>query len=171
MLSDHFGRRPAIFGSFLVGAFGWLVLAFSGVSPPLVSAGSILAGGSAGSAFLIMNEIPGESAPLHLKATAMGFNAAFGAMLGAGAMPVVIGGAAGKAGRVILPWALAGFAVPAILVTRACARRHPSCWPEGPDQVHRPRSIRSPPLNDGSTQACQTTVSQDPNTVELGDFP
>ena len=41
-----------------------------------------------------MNVVPGESAPLHLQATAMGFNAAFGELLGAGAMPVAIGWAA-----------------------------------------------------------------------------
>jgi MFS transporter, ACS family, hexuronate transporter len=117
MLSDRFGRKPAIYGSLLVATLGWLVLAFSGGSLPLVFAGSILAGGSAGSAFLIMVVIPGESAPLHLKATAMGFNAAFGELLGAGAMPVVIGWAADKAGLGILPWVLAGFAVLAILVT------------------------------------------------------
>jgi MFS transporter, ACS family, hexuronate transporter len=75
------------------------------------------AAGSAGSAILIMNVIPGESAPLHLKATAMGFNAAFGEMLGAGPMPVVIGWAADKAGLGILPWVLTSFAVLAILVT------------------------------------------------------
>jgi MFS family permease len=117
MLSDHFGRKPAIIGSFVVATLGWLVLAFSGGLLPLVFAGSILAGGSAGSAILIMNVIPGESAPLHLKATAMGFNAAFGEMLGAGAMPVVIGWAADKAGLGILPWVLTGFAVLAIVVT------------------------------------------------------
>ena len=82
----------------------------------MIFAGSILAGGSAGSAFLIMVVIPGESAPLHLKATAMGFNAAFGEMLGAGAMPVAIGWAADQAGLGILPWVMAGFAVLAILV-------------------------------------------------------
>jgi MFS family permease len=117
MLSDHFGRKAAIFGSFLVATLGWLVLAFSGGSLPLVFAGSILAGGSCGSAFLIMVVIPGESAPLHLKATAMGFNAAFGELLGAGAMPVVIGWAADKAGLGILPWVLIGFTVMTILVT------------------------------------------------------
>jgi MFS transporter, ACS family, hexuronate transporter len=117
MLSDHFGRKPAITGSFLVAALGWLILAFSGGSLPLVFAGSILAAGSAGSAILIMNVIPGESAPVHLKATAMGFNAAFGELLGAGAMPVMIGWAADRAGLGILPWAMTGFAVLAILVT------------------------------------------------------
>lgn len=117
MLSDHFGRKPAIIGSFVVGALGLLLLAFSGGSLPLVFAGSILAGGFAGQGLLIMNVIPGESAPPHLKATAMGFNAAFGELLGAGAMPVMIGWAADKAGLGILPWVLTGFALLAILVT------------------------------------------------------
>ena len=130
MLSDHFGRKPAIIGSFVVAALGCLVLAFSGGSLPLVFAGSILAGGSAGSAILIMNVIPGESAPRHLKATAMGFNAAFGEMLGAGAMPVVIGWAADKAGLGILPWVLSGFAVLAILVTLGLRETAPKLVPE-----------------------------------------
>jgi predicted MFS family arabinose efflux permease len=129
MLSDHFGRKPAIFGSFLIVAIGWLVLAFSGGSLPLVFAGSILAGGSAGCAILIMNVIPGESAPLHLKATAMGFNAAFGEMLGAGAMPVVIGWVADKAGLGVLPWVLVGFAVLAILVTFGLRETAPKLAP------------------------------------------
>jgi MFS transporter, ACS family, hexuronate transporter len=130
MLSDHFGRKPAIVGSFMVTALGWLVLAFSGGSLPLVFAGGILAGGSAGSAILIMNVIPGESAPVHLKATAMGFNAAFGEMLGAGAMPVVIGWAADKAGLGILPWVLTGFAVLAIVVTLGLRETAPKLVPE-----------------------------------------
>jgi ACS family hexuronate transporter-like MFS transporter len=129
MLSDHFGRKPAIVGSFAVAALGWLVLAFSSGSLPLAFAGSILAGGSAGSAILVMNVIPGESAPVHLKATAMGFNAAFGEMLGAGAMPVVIGWAADQAGLGILPWALTGFAVLAIVVTLGLRETAPKLVP------------------------------------------
>jgi MFS family permease len=129
MLSDHFGRKPAIIGSFLVTVAGWLVLAFSGDSLPLVFAGSILAGGSAGSAILIMNVIPGESAPGHLKATAMGLNAAFGELLGAGVMPVVIGWAADKAGLGILPWLVAGFAVLTILVTLGLRETAPRLVP------------------------------------------
>jgi MFS transporter, ACS family, hexuronate transporter len=117
MLSDHFGRKPAIIGSFGVTTLGLLVLAFSGGWLPLVFAGSILAGGFAGCTLLLMNVIAGESAPPHLKATAMGFNAAIGEMLGAAAMPVVIGWAADKAGLGILPWVLSGAAVLAILVT------------------------------------------------------
>lgn len=129
MLSDHFGRKPAIIGSFVVAALGWLVLAFSSGSLPLAFAGSILAGGSAGSAILIMNVIPGESAPVHLKVTAMGFNAAFGEMLGAGAMPVVIGWTADKAGLGILPWVLTGFAVLAIVVTLGLRETAPKLAP------------------------------------------
>lgn len=117
MLSDRFGRRPAIFGSFLLAILGLLILANSNGSLPLVIVGSILAGGSAGSAILIMVVIPGESAPAHLKATAMGFNAAVGEMLGAGAMPVLIGWAADRFGLGILPWILIGFAGMTCLVT------------------------------------------------------
>jgi MFS family permease len=130
MLSDHFGRKLAIFGSFTASMLGLLVLAFSDGSLPLVFAGAILAGGIAGSSILIMNVIPGESAPLHLEATAMGFNAAFGEMLGAGAMPVVIGWAADKAGLGILPWILIGIAVLAILVTFGLRETAPKLVPE-----------------------------------------
>lgn len=125
MFSDNFGRKLAIAGSFGVCALGLLVLGLSGDSLPLVFAGCILAGGIAGQAILVMNVVPGESAPPHLKATAMGFNAAFGEMLGAGAMPVVIGWAADQAGLAILPWVLAAFAVPAILVTFALRETAP----------------------------------------------
>jgi MFS family permease len=117
MLSDHFGRKPAIIGSLVVTTIGLLVLAFSGGSLPLVFAGCILAGGFAGSGLLVMNVVPGESAPRHLNATAMGFNAAFGELLGAGAMPVLIGWAADKFGLVVLPWVLAGSAMLAVLLT------------------------------------------------------
>ncbi|MEY2855581.1 MAG: hypothetical protein RL030_2713 [Pseudomonadota bacterium] len=117
MLSDRFGRRPAIFGSFLLAMLGLLVLANSSGSLPLVFVGSILAGGSAGSAILIMVVIPGESAPAHLRATAMGFNAAVGELLGAGAMPVLIGWAADRFGLGILPWILIGVAGMTCLVT------------------------------------------------------
>jgi MFS family permease len=86
------------------------VLAFSGGSLPLVFAGSVLAASAAGAGILVMVVVPGESAPRHLKATAMGFNAAVGEMLGAGAMPVVIGAAADRFGLGILPWLLFGVA-------------------------------------------------------------
>lgn len=117
MLSDRFGRRPAIFGSFLLAILGLLILANSNGSLPLVFVGSLLAGGSAGSAILIMVVIPAESAPAHLKATAMGFNAAVGEMLGAGAMPVAIGWAADRFGLGILPWILIVVAGITCLVT------------------------------------------------------
>lgn len=117
MLSDRFGRRPAIFGSFLLAILGLLILANSNGSLPLVFIGSLLAGGSAGSAILIMVVIPAESAPAHLKATAMGFNAAVGEMLGAGAMPVAIGWAADRFGLGILPWILIVVAGITCLVT------------------------------------------------------
>lgn len=129
MLSDHFGRKPTIVGSFLVAMLGFVVLAFSGGSLVAVFAGSILAGGTAGCAILIMNVIAGESAPPHLKATAMGFNAAFGELLGAGAMPVLIGWAADKAGLGILPWILSAFAVLAILVTLGLRETAPRLVP------------------------------------------
>jgi MFS transporter, ACS family, hexuronate transporter len=116
-LSDRFGRRPLIFASFLLAMLGLLVLANSHGSLPLVFVGSILAGGSAGSAILIMVVIPGESAPEHLRATAMGFNAAVGEMLGAGAMPVLIGWAADRFGLGTLPWILIGVAGITCLVT------------------------------------------------------
>ena len=130
MLSDYFGRKPAIIGSFMICAFGWVTLAFSGASLPLVFVGSALAAGSGGAAILVMNVIPGESAPVHLKATAMGFNAALGELLGAGAMPVLIGWAADRAGLGILPWVLTGFATLAILVTFALRETAPRLVPE-----------------------------------------
>jgi MFS transporter, ACS family, hexuronate transporter len=117
MLSDRFGRKPAIIGSFAIAALGWLILAFSAGALPLVFAGSMLAAGSGGSAILIMNVIPGESAPAHLQATAMGFNAAFGELLGAGIMPLLIGRIADLAGLGVLPWVLIAFAVLAVVVT------------------------------------------------------
>jgi fucose permease len=73
--------------------------------------------GGAGAGILIMVVIPGESAPPHLKATAMGFNAAVGEMIGAGAMPVVIGAIADRIGLGVLPWILVGVAVLVVLVT------------------------------------------------------
>jgi MFS family permease len=116
-LSDRYGRKPAIFGSFLLSMLGLLVLASSNGSLPLVFVGSILAGCSGGTAYLIMVIIPGESAPTHLKATAMGLNAAVGEMLGAGAMPVLIGMAADRFGLGTLPWILIATAVVTCLVT------------------------------------------------------
>lgn len=118
MLSDKFGRRLAIIGSYAVSLAGVLVLGLSGGSLALLFAGAILAtAGGAGAGILIMVVVPGESAPAHLRATAMGFNAAVGEMLGAGAMPVLIGMVADKVGLAILPWFLAGVAVILCLVT------------------------------------------------------
>lgn len=118
MLSDRLGRRFAIFSSFLLAALGTVLYAVSDGYLPLVFAGVMLAGaGSTGSGILIMVVIPGESAPPHLKATAMGFNAAVGEMLGAGAMPVAIGFAADLYGLAILPWALLAVIALIFLVT------------------------------------------------------
>lgn len=107
MLSDRVGRKRAIFGGYAVGAIGLVLLGLSGGALPLVFAGTVLAGvGALGTGILIMVVVPGESAPPHLKATAMGFNAAVGEALGAGAMPVVIGMFADRFGLAILPWFL-----------------------------------------------------------------
>jgi ACS family hexuronate transporter-like MFS transporter len=108
MLSDRYGRKPAIFGAYAISIVGALMMAFANGSVPLVFAGSLLAGaGGAGVGALIMAIIPGESAPPHLRGTAMGFNAAVGELLGAGLMPVVVGVAADQLGLGILPWLLA----------------------------------------------------------------
>lgn len=108
MLSDRYGRKPAIFGSYAISIVGALMMALADGSVPLVFAGGLLAGaGGAGVGALIMAIIPGESAPLHLKGTAMGFNAAVGELLGAGLMPVAVGFAADQLGLGILPWLLA----------------------------------------------------------------
>jgi predicted MFS family arabinose efflux permease len=118
MLSDRLGRKAAIFGAYAIAGLGMLMLALSGGALPLVFAGAMLSvAGGAGAGILIMVVIPGESAPPHLKATAMGFNAAVGEMLGAGAMPVVIGAVADRIGLDTLPWILAGVAALVILVT------------------------------------------------------
>ena len=92
MLSDRLGRKPVIFGAYAISMGGALLLAFADRSLPLLFAGTVLAGaGGAGSGALIMAIIPGESAPPHLRGTAMGFNAGVGEMLGAGLMPVAVG--------------------------------------------------------------------------------
>ena len=107
MLSDRYGRKPAIFGAYAISIVGALMMALSGGSVPVLFAGTLLAAaGGAGSGALIMAIIPGESAPPHLKGTAMGFNAAVGELLGAGLMPVAVGWAADQLGLGILPWLL-----------------------------------------------------------------
>ena len=108
MLSDRFGRKRVITAGFAVSITGLLILATSGGAMPLIFIGTALAGvGPMGTGILIMVVVPGESAPPHLKATAMGFNAAAGELLGAGAMPVVIGMFADAFGLSILPYFLA----------------------------------------------------------------
>jgi MFS family permease len=107
MLSDRIGRKPVIFGCYALSAAGALLLAFGGDLLPLVFAGTVLAGaGGAGTGALIMAIIPGESAPAHLRGTAMGFNAAAGELLGAGLMSVVVGWIADRAGLGVVPWVL-----------------------------------------------------------------
>lgn len=118
MLSDRMGRKPVIFGCYALSAAGALLLAFGDHSLPLVLAGMVLAGaGGAGSGALIMAIIPGESAPAHLSGTAMGFNAGVGELLGAGAMSVVVGAIADRAGLGVVPWILLVVAVLFCLVT------------------------------------------------------
>jgi fucose permease len=60
----------------------------------------------------------------------MGFNAAFGELLGAGAMPVAIGWAADQYGLGVLPWILSAFAVLAILVALGLRETAPRLAPE-----------------------------------------
>ena len=117
-LSDRIGRKPVIFCAYAISMVGVLLLAFADGSVPLLFAGTVLTGaGGAGTGALIMAIIPGESAPSHLKGTAMGFNAAVGEMLGAGAMPVAVGWIADRAGLGVLPWVLFVVAALFCLVT------------------------------------------------------
>lgn len=116
-LSDRYGRRPLIAAFFVLTAAGSVLLVASHGSLPLVFGGSILAAGWAGCSILIMNVISGESAPSHLAATAMGFNAAFGEAVGAGVGPVLIGAAADRVGLGVLPWIMIGAAALVCLVT------------------------------------------------------
>ena len=107
MLSDRVGRKPVIFGVYAIAMSGGLVLVFAGHSLPMLLAGTVLTGvGGGGAGALIMAIIPGESAPPHLKGTAMGFNAAVGEILGAGAMSVAVGWIADRAGLGVIPWVL-----------------------------------------------------------------
>ena len=78
-----------------------------------------------GAGILVMNAIAGESAPPHLSATAMGLNAAVGEMIGAGAMPVIIGWAADRAGLGILPWFFIGSALLFCLIALLLAETAP----------------------------------------------
>jgi MFS family permease len=126
MLSDRIGRKPVIFGAYVISAAGALLLVFAGHSLPLVFAGAVLAGaGGAGCGALIMAIIPGESAPEHLRGTAMGFDAAAGELLGAGAMSVVVGWIADRAGLGVLPWVLLAVAVLFCLITLALTETAP----------------------------------------------
>jgi predicted MFS family arabinose efflux permease len=73
MLSDRFGRKPAIFGAYAISIVGALMMVLAGARCRCFFAGTLLAAaGGAGTGALIMAIIPGESAPPHLKGTAMG---------------------------------------------------------------------------------------------------
>jgi ACS family hexuronate transporter-like MFS transporter len=126
MVSDRVGRKPVIFGAYAISASGALLLAFGGHALPLVLAGTVLAGvGGAGTGALIMAIIPGESAPSHLRGTAMGFNAAAGEMIGAGGMSVVVGWIADRAGLGVVPRVLLAVAVLFCLGTLALRETAP----------------------------------------------
>jgi MFS family permease len=125
LLSDRIGRKPVIFGMYALSAAGVLLL-FASHALAGVFAGLVLAGaGGAGCGALIMAIIPGESAPAHLKGTAMGFNAAVGEMIGAGAMSVVVGKVADLAGLGVVPWVLLTVAVLFCLITLALKETAP----------------------------------------------
>ena len=126
MLSDRIGRKPVIFGMYAISAVGALLLLFGGHSLPAVFAGAVLVGaGGAGCGALIMAIIPGESAPEHLRGTAMGFDAAAGELLGAGLMSVVVGKIADLAGLGVVPWVLLVVAVLFCLLTLALRETAP----------------------------------------------
>jgi len=126
MLSDRIGRKPVIFGAYAISMAGVLLLAFADGALPLLFAGTVLAGaGGAGTGALIMAIIPGESAPPHLKGTAMGFNAGVGEMLGAGLMPVAVGWIADRVGLGVIPWVLLVVAVLFCLVTLGLSETAP----------------------------------------------
>jgi MFS family permease len=126
LLSDRIGRKPVIFGAYAISAAGVLLLISAGHSLPLVFAGVVLTGaGGAGTGALIMAIIPGESAPAHLKGTAMGFNAAVGELIGAGLMQILVGKIADLAGLGIIPWVLLTVAVLFCLITLALRETAP----------------------------------------------
>jgi MFS family permease len=126
-LSDRVGRKPVIFGAYALSLAGVLLLAFAHGSLPLLFAGTVLTGaGGAGTGALIMAIIPGESAPPHLKRTAMGLNAGVGEMLGAGVMPVLVGWVADRAGLGVLPWVLFAVAALFCLVTLGLTETAPA---------------------------------------------
>jgi MFS family permease len=126
MLSDRIGRKPVIFGMYAISAAGALLLLFGGHSLPMVFAGAVLVGaGGAGCGALIMAIIPGESAPEHLRGTAMGFDAAAGELLGAGLMSVVVGNNADLAGLGVVPWVQLSVAVLFCLGTLALKETAP----------------------------------------------
>ena len=126
MLSDRIGRKPVIFGMYAISAVGALLLLFGGHSLPAVFAGAVLVGaGGAGCGALIMAIIPGESAPEHLRGTAMGFDAAAGELLGAGLMSVVVGKIADLAGLGVVPWVLLVVAILFCLLTLALRETAP----------------------------------------------
>jgi len=126
MLSDRIGRKPVIFGMYAISAVGALLLLFGDHSLPVVFAGAVLVGaGGAGCGALIMAIIPGESAPEHLRGTAMGFDAACGELLGAGLMSVVVGKIADLAGLEVVPWVLLVVAVLFCLITLALRETAP----------------------------------------------
>jgi MFS family permease len=126
MLSDRVGRKPAIFGAYLVSIAGGLLLAFAGHSLPLNFVGAVLVGaGGAGSGALIMAIIPGESAAAHLRGTAMGLTAGVGELLGAGAMPILVGWIADRIGLGVLPWVLLTVAALFCLFTLGLAETAP----------------------------------------------
>lgn len=127
MLSDRIGRKPVIFGCYVISGTGALLLAFGGNSLPLLFAGGMLAGtGGGGTGALVMAIIPGESAPAHLRGTAMGFNAAVGELLGAGAMAIVVGMIADRVGLEVIPWVLLTAAVLFCLLTLALRETAPN---------------------------------------------
>jgi MFS family permease len=126
MVSDRVGRKPVIFAAYAISALGVLMLAFAQGSVPLAFAGTVLTGaGGAGTGALIMAIIPGESAPAHLKGTAMGFNAAVGEMIGAGLMMVIVGAIADRAGLGVIPWVLLVVALLFCLFTLALKETAP----------------------------------------------